>query len=222
MAKILVVEDDDNIRSSITDILEDMDHRVETSADGRNALELFGVAEFDLAVLDWNMPGMTGPELCSALRKTGSQCRILMLTGMNREEDKVHGLDSGADDYLTKPFLTSEFQARIRALLRRGANTIEETITLGGVTINSRQRRVLKNGVPVDLKVKEFDLLDFLARNRGTVYSLDALIRYVWSSDEDVSYDAVRQCVTRVRRKLDDDNSESLISTVVGIGYKIN
>lgn len=221
MAKILVVEDDENIRSSIRDILEDMDHRVETSPDGRTALDLFGVAEFDLAILDWNMPGLTGPELCSALRKNGSQCRILMLTGMNREEDKVHGLDSGADDYLTKPFLTAEFQARIRALLRRGVTTIEETVTIGDVSVNSRQRRVLKGGVPVDLKVKEFDLLNFLARNRGTVYSLDALIRYVWPSDEDVSYDAVRQCVKRVRRKL-DDTDESLISTVIGVGYKID
>jgi DNA-binding response OmpR family regulator len=221
MAKILVVEDDDNTRSTITGILEEMDHRVETCADGANALELFGVSEYDLAVVDWNLPGLTGPELCNALRKTGSQCRVLMLTGMSKEENKVQGLDAGADDYLTKPFMTAEFQARVRALLRRGANTIEETITIGSITINSRQRRVTKDAIPVDMKVKEFDLLDFLARNRGTVYSLDALIRYVWPSDEDVSYDAVRQCVKRVRRKIDDDDGK-VISTVVGIGYKID
>jgi len=222
MAKVLVVDDDVNMRTSISGLLEDMDHRVETAENGRLALELFGVSDYDLAVVDWQMPEMSGVELCSALRRTGSSCRILMLTGLNAETNKVQGLDAGADDYLTKPFNVPEFQARVRALLRRGQNIVEDVITVGSVSIDVSKRKVTKSGVTIDLKVKEFDLLAFLARNRGTVYSLDALIRYVWSSDEDVSYDAVRQCVKRVRTKLQDDANDSVISTVVGVGYKID
>ncbi len=221
MTKILVVEDDETTRSSITDVLESMNCRVEATDDGQVALELCNVSTFDLAVIDWNLPGMTGLDLCKALRKNRSECRILMLTGKNTLDDKELGLDSGADDYVTKPFQIREFQARIRALLRRGQNTIEETIELGSIKIDSRKRKVFKDGVPVDMKMKEFDLLEFLARNKGNVYSLDALVGYVWSSDENVSFDAVRQCVKRIRQKL-GGAEDSTIRTVFGVGYKID
>lgn len=221
MAKILVVEDDLTTRSSITDILESMNCRVESTDNGEDALELCNVSRFDVVVIDWNLPGMSGIDLCKALSKMRSDCRILMLTGKQTLDDKEQGLDSGADDYVTKPFELREFQARIRALLRRSQKDAENIITLGEVRIDTLQRMVQKDGQPIVLKTKEFDLLEFLARNRGTVYSLDSLIRYVWSSDENVSYDAVRQCVKRIRQKI-GGNEESIISTVFGVGYKID
>ena len=221
MTKILVVEDDETTRTSITDILVSMNCRVESTDDGQVALELCNISSFDLAVIDWNLPGMTGLDLCKALRKSRSECRILMLTGKDAVEDKELGLDSGADDYVTKPFQIREFQARIRALLRRAPATVDEIMVLGNIKIDARRRKVLKNDIPIELKMKEFELLEFLARNRGTVYSLDALIGYVWSSDENVSYDAVRQCVKRIRQKL-GGLEESIINTVFGIGYKID
>lgn len=219
MAKILVVEDDPTTRASIVDILESMSCRVESTDSAEAALELCNISRFDVVVIDWSLPGMSGIDLCKSLNRLRSASRILMLTGKQTLDDKEEGLDSGADDYVTKPFELREFQARIRALLRRSQKDAECIIELGAVRIDTQTRMVHKAEQAIVLKTKEFDLLEFLARNRGTVYSLDSLIRHVWPSDENVTYDAVRKCVERIRQKIAE---ESVISTVFGVGYKVD
>lgn len=221
MAKILLIEDDQTTRELVSELLEDESYNVEAVDNGKSALDLLAVSQYDLIIVDWGLPDMTGIDLCKKLRRENSTCGILMLTGRSQTLDKQFGLDSGADDYITKPFEEIEFLARIRALLRRGTASTNNTFKIGDITIDTNKRLVLVNNKTVELKSREFDLLEFLARNRGIVYSLDQLIQHVWLSDEMVSHDAVRQCVKRIRKKISIDNKESIIRTMVGAGYKI-
>ncbi|MDZ4832256.1 MAG: response regulator transcription factor [Candidatus Melainabacteria bacterium] len=219
MAKVLIVEDDAALRLSVADELELEGYAVETVASAEAAIEILAISDFDLVVLDWELPNMSGLELCGSMRRSGKRCGILFLTGRFATRDKTSGLDAGADDYLTKPFEPDELLARVRAILRRGTANRDDQIQIGDIQINLVTRSILKNGTVVVLKAKEQQLVEFLVRHRGALFSLDDLIRNVWSSDELVSYDAVRQCVKRVREKLDAPGKPSFINTVKGIGY---
>ena len=221
MAKILVVEDEPTTRELVVELLENEGYSVESAGDGRSALDLLTISEFDVIIADWGLPDVSGIELCRQVRRSGSLCGILMLTGRSAVHHKENGLDSGADDYVTKPFEERELLARVRALLRRGKAVLDDSYTIGDIEIQLRSRRITRGGKLVDLNPKEFALLDFLLRNRGATFSLDALIRRVWSSEEFITRDAVRQCVRRIRQKLDRDGDDSIITTVTGIGYKI-
>lgn len=221
MPKILLVEDDLALRQTVEDFLSANRHEVECVSDGLEAAGRLKLYPYDLIILDWNLPGKEGIDVLAEYRASGGKTAVLMLTGKRYIDDRTTGLDTGADDYLTKPFDIRELSSRIRALLRRPSILLGEQLKAGEVTLNMQNYTAYKNGIEVKLLPKEFSLLAFLIKNRHQVYSVDDLLNRVWSSESDSSVDAVRQCITRLRRKLDIDGQPSIITTVTGIGYKV-
>ncbi len=219
MAKILLVEDDIAIRSNVLDELESEGYSVEAVGSAEEGIDILAISDFDLIIIDWELPKMSGLEFCGHMRRSGKRCGVLFLTGRSATRDKTSGLDAGADDYLTKPFEAEELHARVRAILRRGKSNRSDEIQIGDIVFNLANRSVSKNGQTVALKAKEQNMVEFLVRHRGALFTLDDLIRNVWSSDEIVTHDAVRQCIKRIREKLDTPGEASFISTVKGIGY---
>ena len=227
---VLVVEDEANIRELVTLHLGLEHARSVEAADGNTGLELARSRRFDLIVLDLMLPGIDGLTLCRAIRRDSANADtpILMLTARRDESDKVLGLDSGADDYLTKPFGVRELMARVRALLRRGpskagaaGNEADRTLAYKHIQIDPARRRVTVSGSPVELTAQEFQLLHLLLSNAGIVYSREALLRKVWKDDTFVTVRSVDTLVKRLRRKIEDDPAEpSVILTVWGAGYK--
>jgi DNA-binding response OmpR family regulator len=163
---------------------------------------------------------MTGIEVCAQYRQGGGTLPIIMLTGRGGIDDKVVGLDYGADDYLTKPFDTDELTARVRAILRRPRAMLATVLEAHGVQLNTASQTVTLNSENVVLQAQEFALLECLLRHKNHVLSIESLIDKVWSTDSEVSPDAVRQCVTRLRKKL-DKSAVPIITTVVGLGYSV-
>lgn len=221
MAKILLVEDDQAVAEAIADALEFESNVVEHVDCGLEASQRLKLYQYDLVVLDWELPRKSGVEVCGEYRSGGGSLPILMLTGKSSVEDRVTGLDAGADDYLPKPFSMKELSARVRALLRRPEPMVSELVQLGPLQIDLKFHKVMRGHEEVNLLAKEISLLEFLVRHRGQVFSVDDLLNKVWHSESDSSEDAVRQCVTRLRRKIDGDGEASLIITVKGLGYKV-
>ena len=193
---------------------------MECIADGTEAMTALRVHRYDVVVLDWQLPGSTGQDICRAFRQNGGNTPILMLTGMDSVDDKEMGFDNGVDDYLTKPFHLKELSARIRALLKR-RELYSATLAAGDIEIHIDSRSVHKRGQQIKLMPKEFALLEFLMRNKGRVFSADELLRCVWSSDSTAGTEALRQCLRRLREKIDDDGKPSLIENVSRRGYMI-
>ena len=227
---VLVVEDEANIRELVTLHLKLEHAKSVEAADGTTGLQLARSRKFDLIVLDLMLPGIDGLTLCRAIRRDSANADtpILMLTARRDESDKVLGLDSGADDYLTKPFGVRELMARVRALLRRGPSKSaargidsEQAIAYKHIQIDPARRRVTVTGAPVDLTAQEFQLLHLLLSNPGIVYSREALLRKVWKDDTFVTVRSVDTLVKRLRKKIEDDPAEpAVILTVWGAGYK--
>ncbi len=192
MAKILVVEDETRLCELISDGPEAEGYIVETALNGLDAENLLKLSSYDLLILDWNLPGMTGIELCKNYREAGGMARILMLTGKSAIEDRASGLDSGADDYLTKPFDMREVSARVRALMRRPDEVKAAVIKYRGLELNSKSHQVSRNGVPIELFPKEFALLEFFMRNQGEAFSLEALQKRLWPSESESSPETLR------------------------------
>lgn len=221
MPKILLVEDDKSLAETIAESLEREGHKVSALGDGAEGLEHLLWSGYDLAVLDWQLPNLTGVDITRTYRSKGGQIPILMLTGMSSIENKEAGFDSGADDYLTKPFLMRELVARVKVLLRRPATLAEEVWQIGAFTIDTRSRSVKKDGNEIHLQPIEFSLLEFFLKNSNQTLSPDTLLRRVWSTESDATVDSVYTCINRLRRKLDQSNKEALIRTVRGAGYKL-
>lgn len=221
MAKILLVDDDLDFRLTVHDFLQSEHHELECVGDGIEALGRLKVYPYDLIVLDWNMPGRDGIEVLAEFRAAGGKTPVLMLTAKSYIVDRTAGLDAGADDYLTKPFDLRELSSRVRALLRRPVALSGDVLRAGNITLNLQTFRAFKDDVEIKLLPKELSLLAFLIKHRGQVFSVDDLLNRVWSSESDSSTDAVRQCITRLRRKLDTEGQPSVIVTVTGIGYKV-
>lgn len=220
MAKILLAEDDKDLHNILRTFLLFEHHSVESSFTGTDADEKLGASEYDIVVLDWDLPGKAGIELVTELRTRGSNAPILMITGKTSVADKMEGLDTGADDYLTKPFNIQEFGARIRALLRRGGQPINQqgnVLTMAGITLDVARYRVTKDDKPVNLLPKEFQLLEFFMRHPNHVYAPEALLTKVWPSDTEATAEALRSTVKRIRKKLDPEGT--LLRTVHGVGY---
>jgi len=196
-------------------------HTVELIHHGEEAKDMLRVYKFDAVVLDWDLPGCSGIEVLKALRGRGDTTPVLMLTGNNTTDHKEKGLDTGADDYLTKPFEAREFTARVRALLRRAAGQASNTLKARDIELDPTTFNVTKNGQPVKLVQREFQLLEFFMRNPNRVFSAEAVLDRVWASDSDASPEAFRTCLTRLRKKIDSEGQEPLISTVHGVGYKL-
>ncbi len=221
MAKILVVEDNPEMAKNILEHLKEEKHVAEWAECGDVALTLLATYHFDLIILDVMLPDMQGTEVCTRYRSQQGETPILMLTGMNSIDAKEKGLDSGADDYLTKPFDLRELSARIRALLRRPQVLRGDALKARTVVLDTQTLRVTRAGVPIKLLAKEFALLEYLLRRKDQVLSVEDLLNNVWKSDSESSPDAVRQTIKRLRTKIDAAGEPSLITTVVGLGYTI-
>ncbi len=220
MAKILIVEDDASLLSMVKDFLEPLGYTVDTSINGKDALEKLDYFDFDLLILDWELPVVSGIEVCKQYRDKGGKIPILMLTGRNLPAQKREGLDTGADDYLTKPFDEGELGARIRALLRRPHTYTGAVLELLDLVIEPDTRRVTKGGREIILLPLEYSLLEFLMRHKDQTFSPDAILDRVWRSGTEVSVDAVRTCVKTLRRKIANKDGTSIIQTIHGVGYR--
>lgn len=223
MSKILLVEDDVNLAESIKYWLKGQQHIVEHVVDGNDALALIMSDTFEVILLDWELPGISGINVCRQAREAGNKTPIIMLTGRGSIEHKVEGLDMGVDDYIAKPFSLKELSARLRAILRRSTGGVSNTVQIADVVLDSESHRVTRAGQDVQLMPREFAVLEFLMRNRNQVFSSEALLQKLWHTDSESSPEAVRACIKRLRKKIDMGASEedSLIETVPKIGYRI-
>jgi two-component system OmpR family response regulator len=222
MAKILLVEDDEDLSFTISLSLTDDSHNVvEVVNNGTDGLERVLHGHYDAIILDLTLPDIDGLEICRRFRAKGGVTPLIMLTGRNSIPDRTIGLDTGADDYLPKPFSIKELSARIRALLRRAPHYSETVLRVGDITLDPQTFQVMKNGHDVQLLPVDFALLEFLMRHPGEVFSNDALLDRVWHADKEPTAEALRSAVKRIRKKLDDDEGESIIQTVHRIGYKL-
>jgi DNA-binding response OmpR family regulator len=221
MAKILLVEDDVDYSGVLEGWLTDEHYTVEVLNDGSEARDRLAAYQYDLVILDWMLPGVTGVELCKEMRSEGNTTPVLMLTGRSAIEDKEQGFDAGADDYLTKPFNFKELSMRVRALLRRASGLASNCLTVGDIVLDPVSYSVTKGGEEVRLQRNEFALLEFLMRNPNRVFSAEALLERVWTADSEATSDAIRTCMKRLRKKLDSDPDSSIIQTLHGVGYKL-
>jgi two-component system phosphate regulon response regulator PhoB len=221
MAKILVVEDETDLAQLVKGWLGRDHHLVETADDGLDALIRMETNKYDVVILDIMLPSLNGMELCRRYRKGGGAAGIIMLTAKGHVDDKEFGLDSGADDYMTKPFQLKELAARVRAVLRRNHGQTLDVIRFRDLEIDTQEFKVTKAGKEVHLLPKEFRLLEFLLRHPHHVFSAEEILDSVWESDTEALLDTVRGHVTRLRKKLDTSGRQSIIATVHGVGYKL-
>jgi DNA-binding response OmpR family regulator len=217
--RILVVEDDRPIAEAIVETLRDERYAVDLAATGEEASEMVAVNDYDLVVLDWSIPPPTGIELLREWRSQGLELPVLMLTGHTDVEDRVGGLDTGADDYLTKPFRFAELLARVRSLLRRRARPLDPPLAVADVVVDRARLEVEVASEPVELTPKEFALLEYLIRRRGEVVSRTDLAEHVWDGSFDSLSNVIDVTVFRLRQKLDAGRDRKLIHTVKGAGY---
>jgi two-component system, OmpR family, response regulator len=222
MAKILLVEDDSKYAGVVEDYLSSHHHTVQTTATVDDALAFLAVYQYELLIVDWQLPDAEGPDLIKSLRSKSVSTPILMLTAREGIADKEHGFDSGADDYLTKNASPRELVARIQALLRRAPVYRTETLRVADIEIDSASRCVKKAGNIVHLQPKEFAVLEYLARNPKRVFSADELLERLWDPDTEADSHTVRSTVNKIRKKLDNPDSNSVISTKYKAGYQIN
>lgn len=221
MAKILLVEDDAALALSVSEWLKIEQHKVDTAKTGDEAIEYIKSFAYDLLILDWQLPGISGLDLCKFYRAR-SKGPVMMLTGLSDVAHKVQGLDAGADDYLTKPFHMSELLARVRAQLRRAVDTNIEQLGIGDLKVDLRSRVVKKSGREISLTPREYEVLEFILKHPNEVISPEMLLKRVWSSDADVSVQSVYACMNRLRKNLDPDDKEAVIKTVHGVGYRLD
>lgn len=221
--RILIVEYEHKIANSIKKGLEQESYAVDVAYDGENGYDMAAGEEYDVVVLDLMLPKKDGLEICKNLRSEGNHTPILILTAKGDVDDKVKGLNSGADDYLAKPFAFTELLARIKALTRRPKQALDPTLEEGDLSLNTLTFEVKRNGRQIELSRKEYALLEFLLRHKGTVMTKDAIINHVWDYDADVLPNTVEVYIGYLRNKIDKPfkGKEPLIHTVRGFGYKI-
>jgi DNA-binding response OmpR family regulator len=224
VAKILLVDDDKRLSRALDDWLTAEGHELEIVHEGQTGLQRALQGDFDLLILDWNIPNIAGIDVCQKYRESGGTAKVIMLTGKTAIHDRVSGLDAGADDYLTKPFNPEELSARVRAQLRRlGSDqkaTAAQAIVFGSLRLEPQSKEFFKDDIPVKLNAKEFSLLEFLMRNPNQVFSANDILNKVWSEDSEVSPDTIRVYITRLRDKIDSGKDHSFIKTIHAVGYK--
>lgn len=221
MARIFLVEDEEPLCKLIAKWVKAESHMVEVCTRGDKALELLATEVFDVIVLDIMLPGLNGIEVCARFRKSGGATPILMLTSRRSLDDKEKGLDSGADDYLTKPFKLRELSARIRALLRRQPAVLPAVLKVQDLVLDTSAARAYRNTLEIKLVPKEYSLLEILMKNAGRVVTTDALITSVWGLNSDVTIETIRSYIRLLRQKIDEPGQTSLIQTVHGVGYRL-
>lgn len=220
MAKILVAEDDQAIARKVSDWLKFDQHAVDAVDNGVDALHQLKFYNYELVILDWNLPGMEGVEVCRRIRAIGAKIPVLFLTANDKIQCKEEGFASGADDYLTKPFDVRELAMRVRALLRRPANLQPNTLCVGNVSIDASGHIVTVDGERVHLTPKEFVILEYLMRNDGQVFDAQSILDRVWSSESEVMPQSLRPYIARLRSKL-ERNGKCILQNVHGVGYKV-
>lgn len=220
--KILIIEDEEKFARFVEMELTYEGYEVGKAHHGRTGLEMAESGDYDLVLLDVMLPGLSGMEVLRRLRRTSS-VPVIMLTARDSVMDKVSGLDSGADDYITKPFAIEELLARIRTVLRKspGNEANRQVLTAGDVELDVARRQVSVRGTPIDLTKREFDLLQYLLENKGIVLSRDTILAKVWGFDFEGETNAVDVYVRFLRSKIDEVFDLNLISTVRGVGYVI-
>jgi OmpR-family two-component system manganese-sensing response regulator len=222
VAKILLAEDDKELAELLTFSLEKSGHMVQQVHDGRECSLYLSSCKYDLIILDWMMPHLSGLEVCRNYRKDGGKTPILMLTAKSTIDDRETGLDSGVDDYLVKPFDQRELSARVRALLRRPDSIVGNVLKAGSIVMDTVSCEVLQNGESLHLRPKEFSLLEFLLRHPNQAFTTEALLQRVWLDDSAATPSNLKTHIKMLRKKLDIAGGESLIKTVRGRGYMLN
>jgi DNA-binding response OmpR family regulator len=221
--RILIVEDEPGIRRTTRRVLEREGHVVDEAGDGRVGLTMAVGAEHDVIILDILLPKLDGIQVCRALRAAGVQTPVLMLTALGEVDDRVNGLDAGADDYLGKPFAFKELLARIRALGRRDTvnSAAEPVLKYAGLELDLLRHEARRNGRRIELTTTEFRLLEFLLRNKTAVMSRSRILDEVWGLDYDGESNVVDTYVHYLRRKIDQESEQPLIRTIRGAGYAL-
>ena len=219
--RILLVEDDEDVARFIHKGLAEQAYAVDVAEGGGYALELAGTTSYDAIVLDLMIPEPDGLAVCRSLRADGSSVPILMLTARGSVDDKIAGLDAGADDYLAKPFEFGELLARLRALLRRGAIPVSSQIVVGDLEIDTGSHRVKIEGVPLTLTTKEYAVLEHLARYAGRIVTREEIAEHVWSQEFDPFSNLIEVYINRLRRHIEKVSARKLIHTIRGSGYML-
>lgn len=222
--KILVIEDEPRIAKYIKKGLELKSHIVDVAHDGGEGYDLASVEKYDVIILDRMLPQLNGMEICRKLRNEKNPTPILMLTAKTQVEDRVEGLEAGADDYLTKPFAFAELLARLNALSRRPPQTTSNILQAGNLILNNTTNQVIRNGKSINLSKKEYALLEFLLRHQGQTLTKEQLLEQVWAYDSDVLPNTVQVYIGYLRTKIDRafPKEQKLIHTIRGFGYRLN
>lgn len=221
--RILVVEDEHKIANSIKKGLEQEAFAVDVSYTGQEGYDLAASEDYDLIILDVLLPGISGTEICIKLREQSIHTPIMMLTARGQISDKVAGLNSGADDYLTKPFAFEELLARVRALIRRPKTTLDSLLKIDDLTLDPTNYEVKRTGKLIQLSAKEFALLEYLIRHPNQIVTKEQIINHVWNYDADILPNTVEVYIGYLRNKIDKpfSSTSGLIKTVRGFGYRI-
>jgi DNA-binding response OmpR family regulator len=216
--RLLLAEDDPQLRESLARGLREQAFAVDTVADGERAIVQAAVHAYDALVLDVLMPRRDGIAVCRELRGRGSHVPILLLTARDAVEDRIAGLDAGADDYLTKPFAFGELLARLRALLRRRGDVLPTLLVVGDLAVDTRGQSVTRGGQPIPLTAREYTIVEYLARNAGRLVSRTELTAHVWDENHDPASNVLEVYLSRLRRKLGGDAQPPLLHTRRGAG----
>jgi DNA-binding response OmpR family regulator len=219
--RVLVVEDERKVASFVARALRENAYAVDVAESGEKALEFTLDYSYDVILLDVRLPGMSGIEVCRALRQRGVETPILMLTARGLVEQRVEGLDAGADDYLVKPFALAELSARVRALIRRGFHKSDARLRYADLNLDRHRRRVTRGQVDVPLTSKEFALLEFLMLRAPDPVTRSEIVEHVWDCHFDSETNLVEVYINRLRQKIDQDHPAKLIHTLRGVGYQL-
>jgi len=219
--RILLVEDDRRIARFVARGLREQSYAVDVTADGTEAAYKLSVNDYDAVILDVMIPGRDGFQVCRDLRDAGRAVPVIMLTARDTVQDRINGLDSGADDYLTKPFAVAELLARLRALLRRGPMVRGSVIKIADLSLDTRAQKATRSGRLLPLTTKEYALLEYLAREKGRVVNRSEIAEHVWDENFDPMTNLIDVHINRLRRKVDEGYRDKLIHTRRGVGYML-
>ena len=219
---ILIVEDDKKIANYSKEGFEEEHFVVDLAYNGEDGLSLVETNTYDVIILDWMLPGIDGIEVCKKIRESGLTTPIIMLTAKTFIEDKVLGLNSGADDYIPKPFYFEELLARVNALLRRASYRNSPDIQIADLLINMSKREVSRAGKVIELTPKEYGILELLAQNRGKIVKLKTIVDKLWTNDDDISSNIINVYMHHLRHKVDSEYEQKLIKTVRKHGFRID
>lgn len=220
--KLLIVEDEKRLCQTVAKHLKDEGYTVDMCYDGSDALDYINGTEYDAVILDIMLPGIDGISVLKKIRAKKLNTPVLLLTARSSVEDKVAGLDSGADDYLTKPFALDELSARIRVMIRRsGVERVDNTISAGPLTLDTEKKIAVREGKEIKLTAKEYSILEYLMHNKGIVLSRDKIMHHIWNYDYEGGSNIIDVYIRTLRNKVDAGFDQKLIQTVRGMGYVI-